>query len=99
MIKYARKFGLLGMGLLSITKKRAESMANALIKEGEISSKEGSAFVKDLLKKSEVQRKELERRINREIRNSIKAMGLASKDDIKRLEKRIKKLEAKKRQR
>lgn len=97
MIEYARKFGLLGMGLISITRKRAEDIAKALIKEGEISSKEGSALVKDLMKKSEVQRKELEGRINKEIRNSIKAMGLASKDDIKKLERRIRKLEAKKR--
>lgn len=89
MMDYAKKLGLVGIGFAMLTREKAEKLIDELVKKGEISRKEGDVIVKDLMKKSEAQRKELEKRINAEIKKTLDGVGVATKKDIERLERKI----------
>ncbi len=95
MKEYLRKIGLLGLGIAVLTKEKAEEIANELIKKGEISQEEGVALAEDLLKQAEKQGTELNKKIDAQVKKTIKKINLASQDDIKSLEKKIKSLEKK----
>lgn len=95
MIDYAKKLGLVGIGLAMLTKEKTEKLIDDLVKKGELSRKEGDAMVKDLVKKSEAQREELENRIDAEVKKTLDKAGVATKKDIARLEKKIDNLENK----
>lgn len=98
MLEYLRKIGLLGIGIAALTKEKAEEIVNEFVEKGELSSEEGKDIVKDLLKKSEEQRKELAKKIDTEVKKALKGL-IVSKGDIERLEKRIDRLEGKLRKR
>jgi polyhydroxyalkanoate synthesis regulator phasin len=92
MLEYLRKIGLLGIGIAALTKEKAEDIVNEFVEKGELSSEEGKELVKDLLKKSEEQRKDLAKKIDSEVKKALKGL-IVSKSDIERLERRIEKLE------
>ncbi len=94
MSDYVKKLGLFGIGIATLTKEKAEQIVGDFIKKGDINKEEGKAIVKELLEKSEEQRKDLIKRIDERTRETLKEKGVASKKDIKRLEERIEKLEA-----
>jgi polyhydroxyalkanoate synthesis regulator phasin len=94
--EYIKKIGLLGLGLAVITKEKADELAAELVEKGEMNSEDSQAFVSDLVKKSEKQKTELEKKINIEIKKAVAKFDLATKEDIKKLEKRIVALEKKK---
>jgi len=89
MDDYARKIGLLGLGIAALTKEKAEGIVEELVAKGELSEEEGRTLAKDLLKKSETQRNALEKKIAQEVKKAAAKLNLATKDDIKRLEKKI----------
>jgi len=97
MDDYMRKIGLLGLGIAALTKEKAEEIIEELVEKGELSEAEGSALAKDLLKKSETQRSALEKKIEAEVKKAAGKLNLATKDDIKRLEKKIDAVKKKKR--
>jgi polyhydroxyalkanoate synthesis regulator phasin len=91
-----RKMALLGMGIAALTREKAEQLADELVKKGEITEDESSEFIKDLMKRSEQQKNELEKKIEIEMKKAAGRLNLASKDDLKKLEKKIAALEKKK---
>lgn len=93
MLEYLKKIGLLGIGIAALTREKAEEIVDELVKKGELSSDEGKELVKDLLKKSEDQRKDLAKRIDSEVKKALKGIVVPG-SDIQKLEKRIEKLEA-----
>jgi polyhydroxyalkanoate synthesis regulator phasin len=84
---------LFGSGIAELTKHRAEQMVKDLVKGGEIGPKGASSLVKDLVDRSRENRKELVRFVRGEIKNQIEGLGLATKRDFERLERRIGRLE------
>ncbi len=89
MDDYMKKMILLGYGIAALTREKAEQLAEELVKKGEISEEDSKAFVKDVLKRSETQRNELEKKIEEEVNKAAGRLNLATKDDIARLEKKI----------
>lgn len=92
IIKKAMFFGL---GLLSLTKEKAEEFVDDLIKRGELSRKEKFKMVDRLLKEAERQEDELVQRINRSIQKIITDLGLPTKKDIDGISKRLEEIEKK----
>jgi len=89
MDDYLRKISLLGMGIITLTKEKAEELAEELVKQGEISEEEGKNLMADLLKRSNEQKKEFDKRIEQEMKKAAARLNLATKEDIDRLEKKI----------
>jgi len=93
MLDMIKKTMLASVGLTLMTKEKIETIASELIKKGQMSEKEGSEFVDELIKKSEQAKEALETNIENIVKKLLDKMNLATKDDINKLEKKIEKSE------
>ncbi len=96
MNESVRKMVLLGMGIAALTREKAEQLADELVEKGEISEAESRDFVKDMMDRSEQHRTAIEKKVESEMKKAAAKLNLATKDDLKRLEKKIAALEKKK---
>jgi len=89
MLNLSKKMLLAGIGTLSLTKEKANKIADDLIKRGELSQSESKEFVVDLLDKAEKEKDRLIEKIKPEIDKSLEKMNFASKKSVDNLEKMI----------
>jgi len=89
MLNLSKKMLLAGIGTLSLTKEKANKIADDLIKRGELSQSESKEFVVDLLDKAEKEKDKLIEKIKPEIDKSLEKMNFASKKCVDNLEKKI----------
>lgn len=94
MIELLKKTMLTGIGLAVLTKEKVEELGREMVKQGEISEKEGKEFMDDLLKQSEDSRKNFESQLDKLVKNAVGRMNLATKDEIAELSERLARLEA-----
>jgi polyhydroxyalkanoate synthesis regulator phasin len=88
-----RRLALFGSGVVELTRHRAEQMVKELVKAGDVRRQEASGTVKELLERSRENRRELSRFVRAELQNQIATLGLATKRDLERMERRITRLE------
>jgi len=89
MFKFGKKMFLASLGILSLTRERANEIAQELIKKGELSQSESKEFVVDLLDKAEKEKDRLIEKIKPEIDKRLERMNFASKKYVDNLEKKI----------
>ena len=90
-----RKAVLIGLGMISLTREKAEELADDLIKRGEIASAEKFKAVDALLKEADKQEKELEAKIAGAVQKIVADMGLPTRRDMQEIADTLKKIEAK----
>lgn len=90
MIKKAVLFGL---GVMNLTREKAQDVVDDLIKRGEVSKDERFPMVDKLLKEAEKQEAELTAKINERVQKVIAQMGLATKDTQEDILKRLEEIE------
>ncbi len=78
-----------GANFTQLTQKRAEAIVNDLVKAGEVQTNQASQAVQDLLDRSRKATESLVAQVRTEVRDQVKGLGLATKADIARLERRI----------
>jgi len=88
-----RRMALITSGVVELTRNRAEAIVRELIKSGELPGGQATQAVRDLMERSKQNRSDILNLVRSEIRNQIEAIGLASKRDIARLERRVARLE------
>ncbi|MGH2826497.1 MAG: hypothetical protein ACRDKF_05960 [Actinomycetota bacterium] len=88
-----RRLALVTSGIVELTRNRAESIVRDLISSGDLSGSQAGQAVKELMERSRQNRREILDLVRGEIRGQIEALGLASKRDIERLERRLARLE------
>ena len=91
-----RKTMLLGLGLISLTKDKAEGVVDDLVKRGEVASEDRFKAVDSLLKEAEKQEEEFTRKMTKSVHKVIGDLGLPTKKDmdevlgtLKRIEERL----------
>lgn len=84
-----------GLGLISITEKKARAIIDELIKKGEIKKEEAEEVINNLLKKTEKDRKTLEERLAKIIKNVVEKLPLATRKELDEVKKRLEELEKK----
>ena len=89
MDQLLRKIFLSGLGLFAITQEKIEELVEELARIGEISWGEKEDFLGELIKRGKEQKAEVERKIGDKVEKVLSGANIASKDDIKRLEKKI----------
>ena len=89
MLNLSKKMLLAGIGTLSLTKEKANKIADDLIKRGELSQSESKEFVIDIMDKAEKEKDRLIEKIKPEIDKSLEKMNFASKKCVDNLEKKI----------
>ncbi len=93
MQDYIRRLKTLGVGLFYLGKEKVEESIAELIKQGEITEKEGRALVNELVAKSKAATKEMEERIQKVMADAHERLHDPMKKEIDVLRKRIEKLE------
>jgi len=93
MMDVIRKAMLLGLGLFSLTKEKAEELVDDLIKRGEVTKEERFKIVDKLLKEAEKQEEELFGKISETVQKVITDLGLPTKKDLDEISKRLEEIE------
>ena len=89
MFNLTKKMLLAGIGTLSLTREKANKIADDLIKRGELSQSESKEFVVDLLNLADKEKDRLVEKIQPEIEKSLAKMNFASKKRVDELENKI----------
>lgn len=86
-----KKAFLLGLGVVALTKEKAEEVVKDLKDNKQISPEEGKKLVKEMLKKSDKLMQNLRKDVRKQVRKVISEIGVATKEDLEKLRKEIKK--------
>ncbi len=93
MFDVINKAFLVGVGLAAMAGEKVEELAKELAEKGKLSEAEARKLADNMVKKSAKARKDLNTHIEKWTEQAIHKMHLPTKDDIRRLESRIAKLE------
>ena len=88
-----RKMALFGIGAIASSQEKIEEFAQEMVKKGEMNREEGKKFVLEVLSEKDRQRKEVEEKINKKVKEVMESSGLAMKKDVEDLSKRMEKIE------
>lgn len=86
---------LTGLGVLFLTREKAENLAKDLIRKGELSETEEAKFVKDLMKKAEKAGGEIEEKIEKTVGKTLKKLNIPTRKDLDEIKQKLDKLSKK----
>lgn len=78
-----------GMAFTQMTQARAEAIVKDLVKAGEVQAQKTEELVTQIVERSRKNTDRLLDVVRKEVRDQIAGLGLATKDDIARLEKKL----------
>ena len=85
MTSLLEKGFLAGIGLLSMTREKAQKVIEELTHEGELQKNEVKDWVDQLSSRGEEERQALRKLVRDEVKKVLDEMGLATKEDIQKL--------------
>ncbi|GBF72143.1 hypothetical protein PA598K_00380 [Paenibacillus sp. 598K] len=85
----------LGLGLVLTGKEQVEKTVEELVRKGEVSRAESKDLVDDLVKRGDEVRDRIEAAARERVQALLKEGGLATREEVERLEQRIEALEIK----
>ncbi|NLC62891.1 MAG: hypothetical protein GX759_02280 [Thermoanaerobacterales bacterium] len=84
-----------GLGLVTITREKAEELVSELVKRGELSAEEGKDALNNILDRMQEERDKLRQRIQEQVENMISSMNLVRRSELDEIKQRLEKLEMK----
>jgi polyhydroxyalkanoate synthesis regulator phasin len=79
--------------LTEMTRTRAEQLASRLAKQGDLQSGQVGRFAEDLVRRTQRNRETMSRLIQREVKRQLSVIGIATRDEVARLQQRVRALE------
>jgi polyhydroxyalkanoate synthesis regulator phasin len=79
--------------LSELTRTRAERVAGLLAKQGEVQSAQVNRVAEDLMRRTQKNREVLSRLVQREVKRQLGLFGMATRDEVARLQQRVRALE------
>jgi polyhydroxyalkanoate synthesis regulator phasin len=79
---------LVGIGLLSMTREKAQAVIDELTQEGEVQKSEVKEWVEQLSERGEEERQALRKVIRDEMKKVLDEMGLVTKQDLEEMLKK-----------
>ncbi|MCF7886458.1 MAG: phasin family protein [Candidatus Marinimicrobia bacterium] len=79
----------LGLGFFTMTREKGEQIVDKLIEKGEISRKEASGVLDEILNRAEKEKEELEKRINSSLERTLKKFNVPTKEEIDELNQKL----------
>lgn len=79
---------LVGIGLLSMTREKAQTIIDDLSHEGEVQKNEAKQWVDQLTDRGEEERQALRKLVRDEMKKVLDEMGLVTKEDLKEMLKK-----------
>jgi polyhydroxyalkanoate synthesis regulator phasin len=95
MFETLDRFMMAGLGALTMTRERAEKMFDEYVSKGQTAREGRSGFVKEVMDSAERTRTELEKLVSEQVRQTVRNLDLATREDVQRLELKIDQLLAK----
>lgn len=92
MIELLKKTMLMSLGLAFVTKDKIEVFVKELVEKGKLSGNEGKEFFENLLQKSEESSLQIEEKINKTVKDSLKKMNIATQDDLLKITRQLEEL-------
>lgn len=93
MKKLLKKSFLIGMGVFSLTREKAEKLVQEMEEKGEVTSDEAKDFVNELVERGEQERSALNKVVASELDKLKNMAGVVTKKDLAVLEERLQILE------
>lgn len=90
-----KKAALMGLGIMSLTEEKVKGLIKELEAKGEVSKKEGGDLLKDLMSRANKEKATVEENIKKGIKDYLAKVNIASREDMIKLERRVKGLEEK----
>ena len=78
-----------GMTFVNMTEQRAEAIVKDLVRAGELQQSRAQKAVDEIVERSRKNTEDLMKVVRREVRSQLGTLGIATKDDIARLEAKI----------
>ncbi len=94
MFDLLKKTYLAGLGLVNLTREKAEEIVDDLVKRGEVAEKDRSKAVEDMLNRVQEEQEKLFNTVKDYVKKSVHELGLPTQDEYQALQKRIEKLES-----
>lgn len=94
MFELFEKAVLTALGAAAITQKKGEEMIQEMKSRYKISEEEGRAFLERLQEMARTGQQKSAEMAETEVRKALDRMGMVSREDFERLERRVKALEA-----
>jgi polyhydroxyalkanoate synthesis regulator phasin len=79
--------------LTEMTRTRAERLASRLAKQGDLQTGQVGRFAEDLVRRTQRNRETMTRLVQREVRRQLSVLGIATRDEVARLQQRVRALE------
>ncbi|OQY04581.1 MAG: hypothetical protein B6I25_06750 [Planctomycetales bacterium 4572_13] len=95
MFEALDKVLLAGLGAMSMTREKAESIFDEYVEKGKAQKEHREGFVKDVMDQAEKTKTDLEKVISEQLEKAMGKQPMATKDDIKRIEAKLDQLLAK----
>jgi polyhydroxyalkanoate synthesis regulator phasin len=86
---------LLGVGAASITLDKLQSLVDEFVKRGQLTREEGQKLVEDVAERAKVESTGLKGKATETYMDTLQTLGIATRDSLDELERRIAVLEAK----
>lgn len=93
MLELVRKYVEALAGVAELPRERAEKLVRELQKRGELRAKDLQAAAQEIVERSRRNRGELVRLVRKEIRHQVSQLGLARRDEVRKVADRVKDLE------
>lgn len=94
MIELFEKALLTGLGVVSLSQKKAEEFVTDLKEKYKVGEDEGKALLEKLQKMASETRERVQEMADEEVKKAIERFGLVPRDEYERLVKRVEALEA-----
>ncbi|MFD1852235.1 phasin family protein [Oceanobacillus bengalensis] len=95
MSDYLKKGFLLGLGAAVSGKEKLEQKLKELVDKNELSQEQAKSMMNDFIEKGDSKKEEWSQKQKEQMLKMAKELGLATKDDVDELRKRINDLEMK----
>ncbi len=89
MFDAMNKAMLSGLGLVSVTRERAEQIFDELVQRGQMEKSQRGRFVEDLTGTAERARKDLRDLLSKQVQESMEQLNVPTRDDLLRLEAKL----------
>ncbi len=95
MFEALDKIMLAGLGAMSMTREKAESIFDEYVEKGKVQKEQRAGFVREVMEHAEKAKGDMEKVISEQVEKAMAKQPLATKDDVKRLEAKLDQLLAK----
>lgn len=86
---------LASIGILSLTREKAQAAVDELVKRGEVKRDDSKGLVERLVKRGDEERGSFRKMVHEELGKMAHELNLATKDDLRALEKKVEALSQK----